>query len=150
MIPTDAEIRDQARAVAPELTTLLGAAGSTVPVAVTARLVGVRQIVGVWATITADVTISKSLSLVGLGYVLAHRITRDLMGSQGSTSAPIGSGATAGAVASTSVGGMSIGYGGSGFVPLSPGDAELMATQYGQAWLGIRSTLARPNMPLCR
>lgn len=144
MSATDAAIRDQARSVAPELTTLLGAADSTVPVAVTARLDGVRLIVGAWGSLTAAV------QLVGLGYVLAHRMTRDLMGSQGSTSAPIGSGATAGAVASTSVGGMSIGYGGSGFVPQSPGDAELMTTQYGQAWLGIRSSLARPNMPLCR
>jgi hypothetical protein len=141
---TDAAIRDQARAVAPELTTLLGAADSTVPVAVTARLDGVRLIVGAWGSLASGV------QLVGLGYVLAHRITRDLMGSQGSTSAPIGSGSTAGAVSSTSVGGMSIGYGGSGFVPQSPGDAELMTTQYGQAWLGIRSSLARPNMPLCR
>lgn len=144
MTPTDAAIRDQARSVAPELTTLLGAADSTVPVAVTARLEGVRLIVGAWGSLTAAV------QLTGLGYVLAHRVSRDLMGSQGSTSAPIGSGATLGAVASTSVGGMSIGYGAGGFVPQSPGDAELMTTQYGQAWLGIRSSLARPNMPLCR
>lgn len=142
--PTDAAIRDQARSVAPELTAILGATDSAVPVEVTARLPGVRLIVGAWATLTADVR------LVGLGYVLAHRVTRDLMGSQGSTSAPIGSGATVGAVASTSVGGMSIGYSAGGFVPLSPGDAELMTTQYGQAWLGIRSSLARPNMPVCR
>lgn len=144
MIPTDAAIRDQARAVAPELTALLGAAESAVPVAVTSRLAWVRQTVGTWATNNAD------LRLTGLGYVLAHRVSRDLMGSQGSASAPIGSGSTVGAVASTTVGGMSIGYGGSGFVPLSPGDAELAMSNYGLAWLGLRGTLARPNMPLCR
>ena len=144
MIPTDAAIRDQARAVAPELTALLGAADSAIPVAVTARLQGVRQVVGVWGVN------NTALRLEALGYVLAHRVTRDLMGSQGSTGAPIGSGSTVGAVASTTVGGMSIGYGGSGFVPQSPGDAELAMSNYGLAWLGLRGTLARPNMPLCR
>jgi hypothetical protein len=103
--PTDAAIRDAARSVAPELTGVLGAASAAVPVDAALRIEWARSKVGALATTTA------ARQLLGLGYVLAHRTTADLTGSQGSTSAPIGSGATAGAITSTSVGGMSIGYG---------------------------------------
>jgi len=145
--PTDAAIRDAARSVAPELTGVLGAALAAVPADAALRIEWARLKVGALATTTA------ARQLLGLGYVLAHRTTADLMGSQGSTSAPIGSGATAGAITSTSVGGMSIGYGAGvigGFGALSADDADLGTTQYGRAWLSLRASLSQPNMVVQR
>lgn len=143
--PTDAAIRDAARRLAPELTTVLGAADTDVPVDAALRIEWARLKAGATATTT------PARHLLALAYLLAHRTTADLAGSQGSTSAPIGSGATAGAVTSTAVGGMSIGYG-AGVIGAaaaqSVDDAELGTTQYGRAWLAMRSTLARPNMPV--
>ena len=143
--PTNAAIRDAARAVAPELTGVLGVAGSAVPADALLRIEWARLKAGATATTT------PGRWLLGLGYLLAHRTTADLAGSQGSTTAPIGSGAVAGAVTSTAVGGMSIGYG-AGVIGAaaaqSVDDAELGSTQYGRAWLGMRSTLARPNLPV--
>jgi hypothetical protein len=147
VIPTDAAIRDAARGVAPELTGVLGATGSAVPVDAALRIVWARAKAGASAT----TTLAKQL--LALGYLLAHRTTADLMGSQGSTSAPIGSGATAGAITSTSVGGMSIGYGAGvigGFGALSADDADLGTTQYGRAWLSLRASLSQPNMVVHR
>lgn len=147
MIPTDAAIRDAARGVAPELTGVLGAAGSAVPADAALRIEWARAKVGALATTT------PAKQLLGLAYVLAHRTTADLMGSQGSDSAPIGSGATAGAVTSTSVGGMSIGYGAGvigGFAALSADDADFGTTQYGRAWLSLRASLSQPNVVLHR
>ena len=147
MSVSDVIIRDAARGAAPELTGVLGAAGTAVSAETTQRIEWARAKAGARATSTA------AKHLLALAYLLAHRTTADLMGSQGSTSAPIGSGATAGAVTSTAVGGMSIGYGAGvigGFTALSADDAELGTTQYGRAWLSLRASLSQPNMVVHR
>jgi len=144
---SDVLVRDAARGVAPELTGVLGAADTAVSAETTLRIGWARAKAGAAATSTA------AKHLLALAYLLAHRTTADLMGSQGSTSAPIGSGATAGAVTSTAVGGMSIGYGAGvigGFAALSADDAELGTTQYGRAWLSLRASLSQPNMVVHR
>jgi len=144
---SDVLVRDAARGVAPELTGVLGAADTAVSAETTLRIGWARAKAGAAATSTA------AKHLLALAYLLAHRTTADLMGSQGSTSAPIGSGATAGAVTSTAVGGMSIGYGAGvigGFTALSADDAELGTTQYGRAWLSLRASLSQPNMVVHR
>jgi hypothetical protein len=144
---SDVLVRDAARGAAPELTGVLGAAGTAVSAETTQRIGWARAKAGAQATSTA------AKQLLALAYLLAHRTTADLMGSQGSTSAPIGSGATAGAVTSTAVGGMSIGYGAGvigGFTALSADDAEFATTQYGRAWLSLRASLTQPNMVVHR
>ena len=93
MSPTDAAVRDAARSVAPELTTALGASGAAVSVATAARIEWSRM------SASADVLRTPARLLLGLGYLLAHRTTMDLASSQGDTTAPIGAGATGGAVA---------------------------------------------------
>lgn len=142
--PTHAEVRDAARALAPELTTVLGASGDPVPAGVVLRMAWVEGLAG-WRTF------GDNYLTVARAYLLAHRCTRDLAGSQGSTTAPIGGGATAGAIASASTGGLSVSYGGSAV--LSPptawgaSDAELALTPYGSAFLVLRDSRAQVACP---
>lgn len=141
--PTDEQVRDTARGLAPELTTVLGAADTALSDGTTSRIL--------WARMAASrtsyrVDAAGDRLLLVLGYLLAHRATADLMGSQGSSSAPIGGAATVGGVASTSVGAMSISYGTSGRAAMSELDADLMTTAYGRAVLGMRATRSRPNV----
>lgn len=142
--PTHAEVRDAARALAPELTAVLGASGDPVPAGVTVRMPWVEGLAG-WKAFGDDyLTTARA-------YLLAHRCTRDLAGSQGSTSAPIGGGATAGAITSASTGGLALGFGGGGV--LSPptawgvSDAEIGSTQYGQSFLALRDSRAQVMCP---
>ena len=143
MTPTDEQVRDAARGLAPELTAVLGAADSALSDGTTSRVL--------WARMAASRASYRTDSagdrlLLVLGYLLAHRTTADLMGSQGSTSAPIGSAASVGGVASTSVGAMSISYGTSGRAAMSDLDADLMMTAYGRSVLSMRATRSRPNV----
>lgn len=146
--PTDAEVRDAARGLAPELTTVLGASGSAVGVATASRIEWARMFAHV------DVLTTQGRLVLGLGYLLAHRTTADLSGSQGSTSAPIGAGATAGAVTGTTVGGMSIQYGAAGaFAALalrSAAEADLSTTAYGRAYLAMLAASPPSFMVVCR
>lgn len=146
MIPSDEDIRDAARNLAPELTATLGAAESAVPDGVALRIL--------WARAHASIVVFATYQTLALAYLLAHACTVDLAGSQGSTSAPIGSGATAGATTSTSVGGMSESYGASGvvsaFTALSISDAALAATQYGRGFLSLRGTRSKTVLPFHR
>lgn len=145
--PTSAQIRDQARDVAPELTATLGAADSAVPAGVEARLSWVRGVAG---NISAYGLAADFLIL--LGYLLAHRCTADLSGSQGSTTAPIGGGSTAGAISGVTVGGMSLQYSGqTGLVTQVPGqnmlNADLSTTPYGRAAAGLMATRPKLRYP---
>ncbi len=134
---TDATIRAKARALAPELTSLsdalIDARISWAQGHVSARVFGVR-------------------TLDALAYLVAYAVTSDLAGSQGETDAAIGSGATAGAITSTSVGGMAIGYGASGSVgaaaPRSMSDAILAQNPYGQKFLSLRQTRPPAVLPM--
>lgn len=143
--PTDAAIRDQARGIAPELTTVLGVADSAVSAGTATRVQWCRDLAGATPLGTA------AAHLTCLGYLLAHRTTRDLAGSQGVTTAPIGGGATAGAMTQATTGGMSVGFGAGGvYGPAPTGTAawaELTSTQYGQAALGLMQTRVAPTMP---
>lgn len=143
--PTNAEVRDAARDVAPELTAVLGAANSAVPAGVVVRLVWVRAMAG-WSAF------GDSYLTTAQAYLLAHRCTRDLAGSQGSTSAQIGGGATAGAITSATTGPLALGFGASAVAAPPPGtgqaDAELGLTQYGQAFLALRDS--RPKLVIPR
>ncbi len=142
--PTNAEVRDAARSIAPELTTVLGAAESAVPVGVVLRLVWVRAMAGLSG-------IGVDNLLAAQAYLLAHRCTRDLAGSQGSTSAPIGGGATAGAITSATTGPLSLGFGASAVAPPPAGssqaDAELGLTTAGQAFLSLRDSRPKVVVP---
>lgn len=146
--PTDAEVRDAARDLAAELTTALGVSGSAVSLATAARIEWARK------QANASVLGTSARYLLGLGYLLAHRVTMDLASSQGSASAPIGAGATGGAVTSTAVGGMSIGYGtAGGFSPMalrSLAEADLSASAYGRAYLAMLSVSPGAVMPVHR
>lgn len=134
---TDATIRAKARALAPELTNVSDAL-------IDARIP--------WAQAHASSRVFGTYTLDAQAYLVAYAVTSDLAGSQGETDAAIGSGATAGAVTSTSVGGMSIGYGASGSVsaaaPLSMSDAILAANPYGQKFLSLRQTRPRAVLPM--
>ena len=134
-VPTQAEIVAVATELAPELTTVLADSA-----AVAARLPWCRALAG-WAAFGDDYLTTA------LAYLLAHRFSKDLAATQGSSSAPIGGGLT-GAVTSVSTGGMSIGYGASGAAP-GIVDAELALTTYGQAFLALRDTRAVVAVPFC-
>lgn len=142
--PTPAEVRDAARALAPELTAVLGGSGDPVPAGVAIRIAWTEALAG-WQTF------GDGYLTTARAYLLAHRCTRDLAGTQGSTTAPIGSGATAGAIASASTGGLAIGYGASAV--LSPpaawgaSDAELVLTPYGASFLVLRDSRAQVACP---
>jgi hypothetical protein len=146
--PTDAEVRDAARGLAPELTGALGAAGSDVSVTTASRIE--------WSRMMADAGVLRTSAryLLGLGYLLAHRTTMDLMGSQGSTSATIGAAATGGAVTGTTVGSMSIQYGTpGGFSPMpirSAAEADLAMTAYGRSYLAMLAVSPGAVMPVHR
>ena len=135
---TDAQIRAQARSLAPELT---GVSDSLLD----ARIE--------WARAHVSLRAFEAKTLTALGYLLAYAVTSDLAGSQGSTSAAIGSGATAGAITSASTGGLAIGYGGSGSVasaaPLSMSDAILAENPYGRKFLSLRQTRPKAVLPFC-
>lgn len=139
-VPTQAEIVAVATELAPELTAVLADSA-----AVVARLPWCRALAG-WAAFGDDYLTTA------LAYLLAHRCSKDLAATQGSSSAPIGGGLT-GAVTSVSTGGMSIGYGASGAMGAAsaPGivDAELALTTYGQAFLALRDTRAVVVVPFC-
>lgn len=145
--PTSAQIRDQARNVASELTATLGAEGSPVPAKVEARLSWVRSVAG---NISAYGPAADFLCV--LGYLLAHRCTADDAGTQGSETAPIGAGSTAGAISGVTVGGMSLQYSGqTGLVAQIPGQnmllAELSTTPYGRAAAGLMATRPKLRYP---
>jgi hypothetical protein len=146
--PTDAAVRDAARDLAPELTAVLGASGAAVSLATAARIEWSRM------AASADVLRTAARLLLGLGYLLAHRTTMDLASSQGETTAPIGAGATGGAVVGTSVGGMSIQYGtAGGFSPMalrSAMEADLSASAYGRAYLAMLAVSPGATAPLHR
>ena len=142
--PTHADVRDAARALAPELTTVLGGEGDPIPAGVTVRMSWVEGLSSWTAFADGYLTTARA-------YLLAHRCTRDLTGSQGSTSVPIGGGATAGSITSASTGGLSLGFGGGGVLsaPAAWGasDAELATTQYGQGFLALRDSRAQVMCP---
>lgn len=133
---TDATIRAKARALAPELTSLSDSL-------IDARIP--------WASAHVSARVFGTYTLDALGYLVAYAVTSDLAGSQGETDAAIGSGATAGAITSTSVGGMAIGYGPSGSVspapPLSMSDAILAENPYGKKFLSLRQTRPLAVLP---
>ena len=127
------------------MTAKLGAAGSAIPVEVSVRLPWCRglaclEVFGVEYLTTA------------LGYLLAHRVSRDLASTQGSTTAQIGPGAT-GAIVSESTGGMSTGYGASGMMGAAVAggatDAELALSVYGQGFLALRNGRSGAVAPFC-
>ena len=133
---TDATIRAKARALAPEL----------VPVAdalLDARIP--------WCKAKSSARVFGVYLLDRLGYMLAHAVTRDLAGTQGEEDAGIGAGATAGAIASTSVGSMAIGYGSSGAMspaqPLDASEADLSLTPYGRAAMSLLKTRPLAVLP---
>lgn len=142
-VPTDAEIRDACWNLAAELRSLVGT--GTVPAEVTARLPWCRSLA------CLDVFGVDYLT-TALGYLLAHRLSRDLAATQGSTSAQIGPGVT-GAITSVATGGMSLGYGASGMMgPAVAGgavDAELALSVYGQGFLALRNTRPIAIAPFC-
>jgi len=134
MIYTDAEIRTEAQALAPELASVADAT-------LDARIP--------WCRAHASAEVFGDYQLTALAYLLAHRTTMDLRATGGTGT---GSGAAiVGAVTSRKSGKVAESYGASvtsAWAPWGPSDAELAQNPYGLAFLSLRGTRSGAVSPM--